>query len=433
MWNMETIGIKPDDPKEKDDIVLEMFKNTVTKENKRYSVSWPWRNEDQNLLPENYELSLGRLKSSMKRLEKDPDLLRRYDEIIKTQVEKGIIEKVDASEVNNNNRKHYIPHHVVIKPDNATTKLRIVYDASAKTKKGNKSLNECLYRGPVILQDLCGLLLRFRTKKIGIIADIEKAFLQIGIHESDRDITRFLWLKDVNKPVTNNNLETYRFARLPFGVISSPFLLGATVEHHLEEIESPIADQIKDDIYVDNIITGCDNEDEGIELYQQGKSIFKEASMNLREWLTNSPEVNNKIKPEDQVEDKVTKVLGIVWNAQSDELSINTKKVEATEPATTKREVLSTIASIYDPLGMVTPAVINMKIFLQDLWEKEIDWDDPLDEDDKEKWKNITKDLKELSNIQLPRFVGNKNNKNNCWDFVTRQRKRMQQPFTFVR
>ena len=408
MWNLESIGIKPDDPKEKDNIALEMFKNTVTKEDQRYSVSWPWRNEDQYMLPENYELSLGRLKSSMKRLEKDPGLLQRYDEIIRTQVEKGIIEKVEDSEVNNKNRKHYIPHHVVIKPDNATTKLRIVYDASAKTKKGNKSLNECLHRGPVILEDLCGLLLRFRTKKIGIIADIEKAFLQIGIHESDRDVTRFLWLKDVNKPVTNDNLKIYRFARIPFGIISSPFLLGATIQHHLEITESPIVNKIKDNIYVDNIITGCDDEDEAVELYQQGKAIFKNASMNLREWLTNSPEVNNKIEPEDQIEVKVTKVLGMVWNTQSDELSISTKKIETTEPATTKREVLATIASIYDPLGMMTPAIINMKIFLQELWEKEMEWDEPLDETDKDRWMSLTKDLKELSNVQLPRFVGNK-------------------------
>ena len=133
----------------------------------------------------------GRLKSLTKRLEKDPDLLRRYDEIIQTQVERGIVEKVDVSEMNNANRKHYIPHHVIIKPNSTTTKLRVVYDASAKTRKDNKSLNECLYRGPVILEDLCGLLLRFRTQKIGIVSDIEKAFLQVGIQEDQRDVTRF--------------------------------------------------------------------------------------------------------------------------------------------------------------------------------------------------------------------------------------------------
>ena len=353
MWNLESIGIRPDDPKERDDVALEIFKNTITKENQRYSVSLPWRNENQDQLPENYELSLGRLKSLMKRLENDPELLQRYDEIIKAQMEKGVVEKVEATEVNNENKKHYIPHHVVIKPDNATTKLRIVYDASAKTKKKNKSLNECLHKGPVILEDLCGLLLRFRTKKIGLIADIEKAFLQIGIHKSDRDVTRFLWIKDVNKPVTNDNLEIFRFARIPFGIISSPFLLGATVQYHLENTESPMVKKIKDNIYVDNIITGCNNENEAVELYQQGKAVFKEASMNLREWLSSSPEVNRNILPEDQVESKVTKVLGMVWNTQSDELSITTKKFEIAEPATTKRQVLATIASIYDPLGMM--------------------------------------------------------------------------------
>ena len=101
-------------------------------------------------------------------------------------------------------------------------------DASAKVKRNTKSLNECLYRGPVILEDLCGLLLRFRMKKIGLVSDIEKAFLQVGLHEADRDVTRFLWLKDIQKPVSKENLLVCRFKRLLFGIISGPFLLGAT-------------------------------------------------------------------------------------------------------------------------------------------------------------------------------------------------------------
>ena len=92
------------------------------------------------------------------------------------------------------------------------TKIRSFRDLSAKTKKGVKSLNECLHRGPVMLE-------RFRTKKIGIIADIENAFLQIGPYENDQDDTGFLWPKGIYKPITNDNLEIYRFTRLPFGVI----------------------------------------------------------------------------------------------------------------------------------------------------------------------------------------------------------------------
>ena len=151
---------------------MEQFKRTITKKGGRYQVCWPWREQNVNL-PEN-ELSLGRLKSMKKKLDGNPELLLRYDQVIKDQLNKGIVEKVTED---NSNRKHYIPHHAVINTEKSTTKLRVVYDASAKTKKGNKSLNECLHRGPIILEDLCSLLLRFRTKKIGIIADIEKTFL----------------------------------------------------------------------------------------------------------------------------------------------------------------------------------------------------------------------------------------------------------------
>ena len=116
-----------------------------------------------------------------------------------------------------------------------------------------------MYRGPVILEDLCGLLLRFRTYKVALTADIEKAFLQVGLQPADRDVTRFLWLKDPTKPLSKDNLQIYRFTRVPFGVISSPFLLGATILHHLEQVGTPTADKIMKHMYVDNLLTGVNS------------------------------------------------------------------------------------------------------------------------------------------------------------------------------
>jgi len=132
-------------------------------------------------------------------LQHDRGLLEQYCNVIESQLCDGIIESVDKKS-GTENKKHYLPHHLVITPSKSTTKIRIVYDASVKIGQHEKSLNECLYRGPVKLPDLCGVLLRFRTYFIAILSDIEKAFLQMGIQESERDVTRFLWFKDPTRP-----------------------------------------------------------------------------------------------------------------------------------------------------------------------------------------------------------------------------------------
>ncbi|XP_063427161.1 uncharacterized protein LOC134710701 [Mytilus trossulus] len=123
-------------------------------------------------------------------MKKKQGLSRQYDSIIQDQLSTEIIEKVDIHYTEG--LVHYIPHHAVISPLKITTKVRIVYNASAKTKREVKSLNECLYRGPVLLQNLCGMLIRFRIYRI----DIEKAFLEVGLQPRERNVTRFLWLKD---------------------------------------------------------------------------------------------------------------------------------------------------------------------------------------------------------------------------------------------
>jgi len=111
-----------------------------------------------------------------------------------------------------------LPHHPVLTPDKETTKIRIVYDTSAKAGCNVSSLNGCLLRGPIILPDLCGVLLRFRLYEIVLLADVEKAFLQIGIQEREHDVTCFLWLRGIHSVVSDSNLVVYRFCRVPFVV-----------------------------------------------------------------------------------------------------------------------------------------------------------------------------------------------------------------------
>ena len=153
---------------------------------------------------------MGMLRSQVNRLSRNGKHLQKYDAVIQDQVQKGIVEVVPDEDCTKT-LKHYILHHEELTPEKTTTKLRIEFDASAKTRRKNQSLNESLLRGHVILEDLCWLLLRFRLHKVALVADVEKAFLQVGLQPDDRDVTRFLWLKDPSKPTLEKNVQVLRF------------------------------------------------------------------------------------------------------------------------------------------------------------------------------------------------------------------------------
>ena len=411
LWSLELIGIKDPLSTESDDEALEKFCENIKFLNGRYHITWPWKGDNVDL-PDNFGLAFKRMKSLVHRLRSNKELLQNYDAIIKQQLDKGIIERVDTSIVSGT-RKHYLPHHPVLTPSKVTTKVRIVYDASARIQANVNSLNECLHRGPVILPDLCGLLLRFRLYLIVILADIEKAFLQIGIQEFERDVTRFLWLRDLsNMEVSGNNLIVYRFCRVPFGLVCSPFLLGATLKFHLQQQGTPLSLNIMDNIYVDNVLVGADDVREACDIYYEAKEMFKGASMNLREWNSNSEQFLNSLPlKERSVENTcIVKMLGLLWNKVDDMVLISNIDERAINNVITKRDVLHCVAKIFDPLGLIIPVTFHAKIFLQRLWRLGQSWDNPLSSDLILEWKRVAQVLVQIPFLKLPRFVKNSKN-----------------------
>uniref|UniRef100_A0A914VH28 Reverse transcriptase domain-containing protein n=1 Tax=Plectus sambesii TaxID=2011161 RepID=A0A914VH28_9BILA len=141
------------------------------------------------------------------------------------------------------------------------------------------------------------------------MADVEKAFLQLGLEEADRDAVRFIWLKDIKEPWSQENVQVYRFCRVAFGVISSPFLSAATIRHHLRQSGEKVAYEIEENVYADNVLMAATSTKEAQEKCRMAKVIFKEALMNLREFTSNDQLINDEFADEGQKE--TVKFLGI--------------------------------------------------------------------------------------------------------------------------
>ena len=426
LWDLETIGIRPENE------VHEHVIDNIIFTGKRYSVGLPWK-AGHKALPTNYENSLIRLKSLGKKLRKDPPTLAKYNDIINEQAESGVIEQV--TELEPAEETFYLPHMAVVRAEAETTKVRIVYDASCKDRKTRTSLNDCLHIGPTLTPLIFNILLRFRENKVVLVGDIEKAFLNIEVHTADRDCLRFLWFK--NCWSENSEIVVFRFLRVVFGVNSSPFLPNAVLRHHLEgykEIDPNFTSKLLESFYVDDLVTGCKTLDEAFTLYQKASERLKQGGFRLRKWKTNSIKLAERIE-ESENETAETKqqgksdessyakeilgqssstggkckILGMSWDNDKDTLEFDLAKVgkDAATERPTKRRVLSTIATIFDPQGIISPISIMAKVFFQDLCKEKLDWDDPIQVNRCTEWNAWLDDLARVNSITLPRWFYN--------------------------
>ncbi|GFX88578.1 DUF1758 domain-containing protein [Trichonephila clavipes] len=248
-----------------------------------------------------------KLRSVTKRLLKE-NICEVYDDILRQWQKEGIIEAILKTEVSKPG--HYLPHRPVIKSSSATTEVRRFFDASFK-RPGYASLNECLSVGPSLSEHIPPLLLRFRTVSIGVIADIKQAFLQLAVKPEDRDYLRFLWWNTEDK----SKLEFFRHCRVVCGVTSSPFLLNASIRHHLNSAEFQLEslqqtiEKLKKGFYVDNLTIRVENQEKLVKFKTQTLEIMMAATFKLRCWAHTG------------VQDQESQnVLGLKWGTETDEL-----------------------------------------------------------------------------------------------------------------
>lgn len=402
MYDLEILGLGSMTAStiEEEQKAISEFYKTLKFVNGRYSVGWPWR-EYPPPLTDNFGLAMGRLRTLYRRLQKTPNLLKEYDEILINQEREGIIEKV-TEKTPTGDTIHYLPHHPIIKPEKSTA-VRPVYDGSATAVAEEHSLNQTILKGTKWLNDLVETLLRFRRNEIALTSDIAKAFHQISINEKDRDVVRFIWLKNINLPPTNENIQIFRFTRIAFGIAASPFLLHATIQHHLQLNEFPGKQLVQDDLYADNLVTSLSSAEHPTQVYKNIKNFFASMSMNITKWATNDTEVRAAIPTEYRDDEIRQPLLGLKWHTTDDTLALKLpKQLQGVQVNITRRQLLSQMASVFDPLGWAAPITLLAKIFIRKNCEAKTAWDANLN-NIQAQWNEVREQLKRVNEIIIQR------------------------------
>ena len=329
--------------------------------------------------------------------------------VIDEYFEKGHAELVPSADLEKPPQSvYYLPIHVVVKESSTTSKVRAVFDASAKTSSG-VSLNDTLLVGPTVHSSLVDVLLRFRQFRVALIADVSRMYRAVSLVESDRDFHRFLWR---DSPACQ--LKDYRMTRITFGVSASSFIANMCVRQNALDFASqfPRATRaVEESFYVDDGLTGADSIEEAIELRAQLQNLFDKGGFLLRKW--NSSEIAVLQHIDSELRDpgsthtfsdpeKYVKTLGIEWNSKLDHFRLIIGDPPQ-QGKLTKRALTSDIARVFDVLGWIAPVTVKAKILLQRLWEENLEWDDPVPELLRQQWSQWRTELHLLSEVHIPR------------------------------
>ena len=286
LYSLDVLGIEDRGENDQCDVHRE-FEESITKDREgRYEVGIPWVPGAE--VKDNYEIqSKRRLKNVERKLSKEPKVQEAYKEIVAEQLREGIIEKVQNPLAGE--KVFYMPHKPVYREDAVITKVRMVFDASAKPSPTTNSINECMYTGPSLQLHLWDIMIRARMSAHLLIGDIQKAFLQIGLKEEDRDRFRFLFN-------INGKEEHLRFKRIPFGAEASPFILGATLLHHYnqqKECYKETVEDLKQNTYVDNLMKAGNCKEELEKFKTESEIILESGKFKVHKWESDIMELKS--------------------------------------------------------------------------------------------------------------------------------------------
>ncbi|XP_076375571.1 uncharacterized protein LOC143258910 [Megalopta genalis] len=381
----------------------EHFQRNVQRDDTgRYIVALPFK-RDPACLGHSHNRALKRFNSLQRRFKRDPAFKNQYTTVMQEYLDLGhMSEDTDP----NNNHGFFLPHHAVVKETSMTTKLRVVFDGSAKTDTG-VSLNETLMVGPTIQEDLFSHILRFRLHNYVLTGDIEKMYRQFLLREEDRKFQRVIWTNP------RGEVKTFKLNTVTFGLSPAPFLATRCLQQLAEDEGHRFkyaGHIVRRDLYVDDLLTGAATVEETISIRDEVSDLLHHAGLNICQWASNCPtilqglpegSVNVKLEAHD---DKTLKTLGVAWNSLEDSIVYSVTPI-AVDTRVTKRTILSNIAKIFDPLGLLGPVIITAKLIMQKLWQIKLDWDKSVPHNIHSTWVNYCSQLNLLNNMAFPRPI----------------------------
>ena len=387
--------------------ILQHLKSETKLKDGHYEVPMIWK-EDM-YLPDSFKTAKRRFEYLSKKLQKDESYFKMYKACIDKYIRLGHARKLSPEEVKLKTPKTwYLPHHGVIN-ENKPGRVQVVFDAAAKSQ--GICLNSNLLAGPDLLNNLVGILLKFREHPIAITGDIEGMFNQVLLKEEDREAVRFLWKESPNESEPSH----YQMLVHIFGAKDSPTCANFALKQCAENVKGEFSEEaiktVKQNFYMDDLIKSIDEEEEGVELVQELCTITDRGRFNLHKFNSNSQRIVDSIPVEKRAKNikniiddrEIARALGIKWDLKSDFFTFfSNKQIHDI----TKRSILSLTSTIFDPLGFLSPFIVRAKQMIQKLWRKKFGWDEPVDKQIEKEWNNWRAELNHLPQIQIPRFIG---------------------------
>ena len=377
--------------------------------NNHIQMNLPFKKEDI-VMPNNFDQAYSRLMNQKSHFRKNTEHFENYCKFIDDMLKNNYAEIIPTNEIDSVpiGKKWYLVHFSVI--HKTKKKLRVVFDCSLKFN--GVSLNDVLLQGPDNTNSLVGVLLRFREGPIAFSADVKSMFYQVHVSREDSEYLRFLWFPD--NDLTKTPIH-YRLRVHVFGAKSSPSCASyalrhaATLgkQHYLDEV----LETIMKNFYVDDALKACENSESAIILAHNLIKILEENGFDLTSFISNSRELLQSLPPEKLSKDlkqvnfseeglPEEKTLGMIWCPESDNFGC---RLKIEDHPCTKRGLLKTLFSVFDPLFLASPAIINGKRIFQEACSLNLDWDEILPQTLLKRWKQWTSELPLLRNFKVPR------------------------------